>query len=167
MSQNSQSDTQEANRLPFEPSRNRKKAEKRDEQDSSSEPATASKKDSARKSSPKRAKGSASSGIPEEVSRRMVKRMALFCGIPTAFGVSSFFVSYFAVTQGVKLPTTAVLLVSLGLFGLGVLGLSYGAISTSWDESNPKPNGFLGWKEFSLNLGRMKEAWATAREQSK
>lgn len=95
----------------------------------------------------------------------MVKRMALFCGIPTFFGVSSFFVSYFAVTQGVKLPTTAVLLVSLGLFGLGVVGLSYGALSTSWDES--EPGALLGWKEFSLNLGRMREAWKEAREQSK
>lgn len=94
----------------------------------------------------------------------MVKRMALFCGIPTFLGVSSFFVSYFVVTQGIELPTTAVLFVSLGFFGLGVLGLSYGALSTSWDEF--KPGGWLGWSEFMLNLGRMKQAWQDARNQS-
>lgn len=165
MASQSQNDTQDSNRLPFEPSSNRKKVDKKEEKSPSSDTAVASKKDSRQKSSPKRSKRSASSGIPEAVSRRMVKRMALFCGIPTFFGVSSFFVSYFAVTQGVKLPTTAVLLVSLGLFGLGVVGLSYGALSTSWDES--EPGALLGWKEFSLNLGRMREAWKEAREQSK
>ncbi|MGB3495080.1 MAG: PAM68 family protein [Elainellaceae cyanobacterium] len=165
MSSKSQNDTQDSNRLPFEPSSNRKKVEKEGDKNPSSPPTSASQDNFKRSSSPKQARGAASNRIPEVVSRRMVKRMAIFCGIPTFLGVSSFFVSYFVVTQGIELPTTAVLLVSLGLFGLGVVGLTYGALSTSWDES--MPGGLLGLDEFTLNLGRMKEAWKEAREQAK
>jgi hypothetical protein len=95
----------------------------------------------------------------------MIRRMAIFCGVPTSLGVSSFFVSYFVVVNGLlELPNTAVLFVSLGFFGLGVLGLSYGALSTSWDEDNP--GGWVGIDEFKVNLGRMRQAWQEAREQA-
>jgi hypothetical protein len=87
----------------------------------------------------------------------MLKRMAIFCGAPTALGVSSFFISYFLVTQGINLPHVAVLLVSLGCFGLGVVGLSYGALSTSWDET--ETGSLLGIPEFRLNVRRMVSAW--------
>jgi len=94
----------------------------------------------------------------------MIKRMALFCGVPTALGVSTFFASYFIVTNDLfKLPPTAVLLVSLGFFGLGVVGLSYGVLSASWDEN--MPGTALGWTEFRLNFGRMTDAWRN-RESS-
>lgn len=96
----------------------------------------------------------------------MLRRMALFCGIPTLLGLSSFFVSYYVVSHELfKLPNTAVLFGSLGFFGLGIAGLSYGALSASWDESSP--GGLLGWREFTTNLGRMQQAWREARQQSK
>jgi len=88
--------------------------------------------------------------------------MALYCGLPTALGISSFVVSYFAVSSGVELPNTAVLLVSLGFFGLGVLGLSYGVLSASWDEG--RPGGVLGFDEFRTNFRRMTSAWKEARQ---
>ena len=100
--------------------------------------------------------------IPDSVSRRMVRRMALFCGVPSALGLSSFVVSYAAVSHGVELPNTAVLLVSLGFFGLGVLGLSYGVLSASWDETTP--GGLLGVDQFRVNFGRMTSAWKEARQ---
>lgn len=90
--------------------------------------------------------------------------MALFCGIPTALGISSFVVSYVAVSHGVELPNTAVLLVSLGCFGLGVLGLSYGVLSASWDETTP--GGLLGVDQFRVNFGRMTSAWKESRQDS-
>jgi len=97
----------------------------------------------------------------------MVKRMALFCGIPTLIGLSSFFVSYYIVSNDLfELPTTAVLITSLGFFGLGVVGLSYGALSASWDEA-PAGGGVLGWENFTTNLGRMRQAWKESRNQSK
>jgi VIT1/CCC1 family predicted Fe2+/Mn2+ transporter len=99
-----------------------------------------------------------STGIPEVVSRRMIKRMALFSGVPSALGMSTFIVSYLVVSKDwVALPTYAVLLVSLGWFGLGVVGLSYGVLSASWEEDQPGTR--LGIDEFKLNWGRMTENW--------
>lgn len=96
-------------------------------------------------------------GIPDAVSRRMIRRIALFCGIPTALGMSTFIASYLVVSHGwLQLPTYAVLIVSLGWFGLGVVGVSYGVLSASWDE---EPGSRLGFAEFKTNWGRMTEAW--------
>ena len=73
--------------------------------------------------------------IPEQVSRRMIKRMALFSGIPTGLGMFSFLAFYWVVSHDwLEIPPYVVFAVSLGLLGLGVLGLSYGIFSTSWDE---------------------------------
>lgn len=97
-------------------------------------------------------------GIPKAVSDRMVGRVAFFSGVPTALGMLTFIASYFIVKQELfKLPHTAVVLVSMGFFGLGVLGLSYGALSASWDEDSP--GSILGWQEFALNFGRLRSAW--------
>ena len=95
-------------------------------------------------------------GIPQEVTRRMVKRMAFFSGIPTVLGMSSFFIAYLIVNAGVKLPPYIVLTVSLGLFGLGVLGLTYGILSSSWEVD--RAGSLLGWSDFKLNFVRMSRA---------
>ncbi|MBW4514671.1 MAG: PAM68 family protein [Timaviella obliquedivisa GSE-PSE-MK23-08B] len=100
----------------------------------------------------------ADSGIPEVVSRRMLQRMALFSGIPSALGMSTFGISYWVVSQDIfPLPTYAVLLVSLGWFGLGVVGLTYGVLSASWEEDSLGSK--IGLEEFKVNWGRMTEAW--------
>lgn len=100
----------------------------------------------------------AESRIPEVVSRRMLRRMALLCGIPSFLGMFTFLASYFLVIQDiVALPTYAVVLTSLGFLGLGVIGLSYGVLSASWDEA--LSGSWLGWSEFTTNLGRMTGAW--------
>lgn len=105
------------------------------------------------------------SGIPDEVSRRMVWRMALFCGIPSALGMATFVVSYFIVSNDIfVLPTYAVLLVSLGWFGLGVVGLTYGVLSASWDEGVMGSR--LGLAEFQTNWGRMSDTWRMNAAQS-
>lgn len=105
------------------------------------------------------------STIPEDVSKRMVKRMAAFSGIPTALGVATFVVCYLLVIQGgLDVPTSAVVLVSMGFFGLGVLGLSYGILSASWEEG--RPGSFLGWEDFRINFDRMVAAWREARQEA-
>lgn len=102
--------------------------------------------------------------IPDVVSRRMAGRMAFFCGVPTSLGMLTFVVSYFVVTKGLfKLPNSAVLLISLGFFGLGVIGLSYGLLSASWDEEHP--GSLLGFEEFSTNFRRLTDAWKSAKKQ--
>lgn len=147
--------------MPFEPrSTQSEKAEspKKTAQKSSA-PVVASN----RSTRPKKA--AASAGIPEAVSHRMVRRIALFSGIPTALGMSTFIASYLVVSQGwFELPSYAVLLLSLGWFGLGVLGVSYGLLSASWDEETVGSR--LGWSEFRMNLGRMTAAWRGNRDQS-
>jgi len=82
----------------------------------------------------------------------------------SALGMATFIVSYWiTINEIFELPNTAVVLVSLGFFGLGVLGLSYGVLSASWD---PEISGSLvGWSEFTTNLGRMTQAWRTAKEK--
>jgi hypothetical protein len=104
-------------------------------------------------------------GIPPIVNRRLVRRAALFCGIPTALGILTFIVSYVVVSRHlVELPNTAVVLVSMLFFGIGVLGLSYGAISASWDED--RVGSWWGWQEFQKNCGVLQEAWQTQRAKT-
>lgn len=155
---------QSEQRLPFEPRTKRKKTAKAPPEPEKSPPSkTAAKKDKPEKSKPATAK-SESMAVPEVVSKRMVRRMALLCGVPSVLGIATFFVSYLLVTQaGVKLPNVAVVLVSMGFFGLGVLGLSYGVLSASWDEDVPGTK--LGWQEFTTNLGRMTSAWRKAGQK--
>lgn len=99
--------------------------------------------------------------IPPEVSRRMVRRMAVFSGSPIALGVGIFFLAYYLLShQILELPTVAVLLVTMGCFGLGVLGLTYGVLSASWDEA---PGSLIGLSEFKLNLGRAMETWRASK----
>ena len=142
-------------RLPFEPRQKKKKV-----------PASAQKAPDKQSQSVGEARSAGLSAIPDAVSKRMVRRMALFCGIPTALGLSSFFIFYWIVShQWVKVPTTAVLLVSLGFFGLGVVGLSYGILSTSWDED--RVGGWWGWEEFRINFGRMTSAWRATKKEAR
>jgi hypothetical protein len=102
--------------------------------------------------------GKAGLGIPDVVSRRMLGRMVVFSGVPSLLGLVTFPLSYLVVTQGwFELPNAAVVVVSLGMLGLGALGLSYGILSASWDETDPGST--LGWREFQLNFARVSEGW--------
>ncbi|XZO00891.1 MAG: PAM68 family protein [Microcoleus sp.] len=150
-------------RLPFEPAKNRKKTPKK--------LAQAQVTNAALELNPAEQQPKASQtkkqdrSIPEVVSKRMISRIAVFCGVPTLLGISTFFVSYLIVSKGLfDLPNTAVLLVSMGCFGLGVLGLSYGVLSASWDEEIS--GSILGWEEFKTNFGRMREGWGEAKSKS-
>lgn len=164
-------DGEEKSRLPFEPAQSRKKMPKK------SAPASpAAKENTGPSAKSEGSKGktatvqnsasqAASFGIPAVVTKRMTRRMALFCGIPTALGMLTFVVSYIVVSQHLfKLPTVMVFLISLGFFGLGVLGLSYGALSASWDED--RVGGWLGFNEFRVNFGRTVQSWRSAKQNN-
>lgn len=138
-------------RLPFEPAKNTKKAR-----------ATAS-QPQVQATTPN---ASQKAQIPEVVSKRMARRMALFCGVPTFIGLAAFPLSYLVVSkEWFELPVAAVLVTTLGLFGLGTIGLSYGVLSASWDEE--RLGSKLGWSEFTLNFGRLVEAWRAQRQHKK
>ncbi|MEO0967524.1 MAG: PAM68 family protein [Cyanobacteria bacterium J06639_18] len=101
--------------------------------------------------------------IPKVVSQRMIRRVAIFCGVPTTLGISTLVASYvLLIYANVELPPLAVLLVNLGFFGLGVLGITYGVLSASWDEQ--KAGSLLGFSEFSTNIGRMVQGWRESRQ---
>lgn len=154
--------------LPFEPNRDRKskvnskaveppqKSAESSVKSATATPATARSEATSRRSTEQ-------TQIPEVVSRRMIRRMAFFSGIPTMMGIMSFFVSYFVVRLDlIPLPNVAVLFVSISCFGLGFVGLSYGVLSASWEED--VPGDLLGISEFKLNVGRMVNAWRESRE---
>lgn len=101
--------------------------------------------------------------IPDEVNRRIARRVAFFCGIPTGLGLATFVVSYFLVSKHiVDLPTSAVVLLSMLFLGIGVVGLSYGAISASWDEG--RVGSWWGSEEFKTNFGHLREAWRSQQQ---
>ena len=158
---------QDEPRLPFEPRTKRKKAPKSQPAPTSSKKATEKENSQPLKATKKQntqTVSNESTSIPEVVSKRMARRMALFSGAPTVLGMATFVISYVLVTKvGVKLPNVAVVLVSMGFFGLGVLGLTYGVLSASWDEDVLGTK--LGWPEFKTNLGRMTAAWRSARQK--
>lgn len=142
-------------RLPFEPAKKRQKPAKKT-------PAPVETADKNRQKTPVSKEEMA---IPAAVSQRMARRMAFFCGIPTALGMSTFVASYFILTNAwFKLPNIAVVLVSMGFFGLGVLGLTYGVLSSSWDEE--VPGSLWGFPEFTTNFGRMTAAWRASRQKN-
>jgi hypothetical protein len=142
-------------RLPFEPKTSRKK----NRSTPSSPPRESKSSQEPGKRTPIRKEDRV---IPEAVSKRMIRRMALLSGVPTALGVLTFVVSYLILTQTeFDLPHVAVVLVSMGFFGLGVLGLSYGVLSASWDEN--RVGTLLGWQDFTQNLGRTIAAWRSVK----
>ncbi len=143
-------------RLPFEPRNNKK------EKPAKSAPATTVKQKhqaTSRNSRP----NSNLSAIPDVVSKRMGRRMAIFCGIPSVLGMLSLLVFYWLkVNEVVELPPYAAFAVSFGFLGLGVLGLSYGLFSASWDEE--RAGSTLGGDEFKVNLGRTRDAWKASKK---
>jgi len=146
-------------KIPFEPRKKKPKAAKK-----ANQTPKATKQYS--ENSAYNPKNASLSAIPEVVSQRMIRRMAAFSGIPTALGISSFVVFYWIVShQWFKVPTPIVVAVTMGLFGLGVLGLSYGILSTCWDEN--RTGGWWGWQEFRANFGRMTGAWKAARQEAR
>jgi len=156
------------NRLPFEPSKKSRKPAK----DKNKPPQESAKKPYKPQKIENKAPAAAEKplftkeemAVPKVVSNRMARRMALFCGIPTALGIVTFIASYVIVSHGFKLPNVVVVLVSMGFFGLGVLGLSYGVLSASWDEETVGSR--LGWQEFTVNWGRMVSAWRSTRQKN-
>lgn len=138
--------------LPFEPKSNKRPGDK--SAAPTSQPPKAVSEGKSAKQMPSSSEKTVDAGIPEVVSRRMIRRMAFFAGVPTFLGMSSFVVAYVLLTRHiVEFPNVVVLLMSLGFFGLGTIGLSYGVLSASWEED--VEGSLLGGTEFSVNFRRL------------
>lgn len=166
----------ESTRLPFEPVRRKKNPGRADgatkegradgaTKEGRADGATTGRRDKTNKAPLPKSAPLKETAIPEVVSRRMISRMAVLSGVPTSVGLFSFLIAYAIVSNGLmELPNSLVLLTSLGGFGLGVLGLSYGVLSASWDEE--APGSLLGWSEFTTNFARMRGAWRGAKKKN-
>ena len=103
------------------------------------------------------AAGGRQQGIPPAVANRMARRVALATGIPTVLGMASFIVSYVVVSRGLlDIPPVATLITSGAFFLLGLVGLSYGVLSASWEEA---PGSLLGFEQIGVNIGRLRSSF--------
>ena len=102
------------------------------------------------------------SGIPSYVANRMARRIAFTTGIPTLSGMGVFIGSYFLISKGIADISPTLTLVSSAIcFLVGLLGLSYGILSASWDLN---PGSFLGFENIKPNINRMKDAFKTSQK---
>ncbi len=102
------------------------------------------------------------SGIPSYVANRMARRIAFTTGIPTISGMGVFIGSYYLISKGIAEISPTLTLVSSALcFFVGLLGLSYGILSASWDFN---PGSFLGFENIKPNINRMKDAFKTSQK---
>lgn len=113
---------------------------------------------------PPKAKSRSNQAIPEAVANRMARRIAIATGIPTVLGMGVFIASYVLVSRQIlAIPPSATLLASGGCFLLGLLGLSYGVLSASWEET---AGSVLGVEQIPVNIRRMKASLRALREGS-
>lgn len=93
--------------------------------------------------------------MPPVVSDRILRRALGFCTTPLVVTGTGIWISATQLNEEQRLPPTA--LGPLTLMGtvLAALGLTYGALSASWD---PKREGtLLGWEEWKRNLQATRE----------
>ena len=94
--------------------------------------------------------------IPRYVADRMARRVAVFTGLPTVAGMGVFVGSYLLITRGIADIAPGLTLATSGAFFLlGLVGLSFGVLSSSWD---PQPGTILGLENLKPNIQRMRES---------
>jgi hypothetical protein len=103
-----------------------------------------------------RAKPKPQQGIPDYVANRMARRVAIATGIPSVLGMSTFVASYLLVSKGIlDIPPGVTLVTSGGFFLLGLVGLSYGVLSASWE---PGAGSLLGFEQMGVNISRLRSS---------
>lgn len=100
--------------------------------------------------------------IPDAVANRMARRIAIATGIPTVMGMGVFIGSYVLVSRAIlDIPPSLTLLASGGCFLLGLVGLSYGVLSSSWED---QAGSLLGFEQIGLNIGRLRQSVRAMRQ---
>ena len=107
-------------------------------------------------------KTSNESGIPKYVANRMARRIVFTTGIPTLSGMGVFIGSYFLISKGIAEISPTVTLVSSAIcFLFGLLGLSYGILSASWDLNK---GSIFGFENIRPNINRIKDAFKSSKK---
>ena len=110
-----------------------------------------------KKESISKIKRSRQSGIPKQVANRMARRILITSGLPTLLGMGVIVASYFIVSKGLADIAPGITLISSAIFFLiGLAGLSYGILSTSWDSA---PGSFFGIENIKQNILRVRDAF--------
>ena len=103
--------------------------------------------------------------IPRYVADRMARRVAVFTGLPTVAGMGVFVGSYLLITKGIADIAPGLTLAGSGFFFLlGLAGLSFGVLSSSWD---PPPGSLLGLENLKPNIQRMRQSIKAQKQQNK
>ena len=103
--------------------------------------------------------------IPRYVADRMARRVAVFTGLPTVAGMGVFIGSYLLITKGIADIAPGLTLAGSGFFFLlGLVGLSFGVLSSSWD---PQPGSLLGLENLKPNVQRMRQSIKAQKQQGK
>ncbi|GFR51829.1 hypothetical protein Agub_g14292, partial [Astrephomene gubernaculifera] len=88
---------------------------------------------------------------PQVVVDRIFRRILVCSGLPVFTGMALFPVFYWLrVVQDIEYPLWIVYIAQLLTFGGGLAGITYGALSASWDPS--REGSVLGWRELQANL---------------
>jgi hypothetical protein len=105
----------------------------------------------------KKAKLSAKTeAIPKHVANRMARRVAIATGVPSVLGMAVFVISYWLVSRGIlDIPPGVTLLASGACFLLGLVGLSFGVLSASWEA---EAGSLLGLENIKPNFQRMRSS---------
>ncbi len=105
----------------------------------------------------KKFKRSRQSSIPKVVANRMARRIVFTTGIPTLLGMGVFILSYFLIIKGITdVPPSLTLTSSAVCFLVGLLGLSYGILSASWEDI---PGSILGLENIRPNISKLRSAF--------
>ena len=116
----------------------------------------------ARRSAPSSRSAARQQVIPAAVANRMARRIAVATGLPSVLGMGVFVASYLLVSRGIAdIAPGLTLLLSGGCFLLGLLGLSYGVLSASWED---QPGTLLGMEQIGVNITRLKESVRAMRQ---
>ena len=112
-----------------------------------------------------KSKRNSTNGIPKNVANRMARRIAITTGLPTISGMGTFILSYYLISKGIAdIPPVITLVTSAGCFFVGLIGLSYGILSASWEDSN---GSLLGLENIRPNIKRIREAFKAMNSQEK
>jgi hypothetical protein len=98
--------------------------------------------------------------LPQAVADRMIRRIAGFAGVPLA-SLFLFFAAYFIARYkyDIRIIPVFVAYTTLGCIGAAGVGITYGIMSSSWDEDDEGSR--LGWKESKINFMRARDGLAS------
>ena len=101
--------------------------------------------------------------VPQIVADRMITRIATFFGVPVFGGLLLFGVSlYVSKTSDFVIPPNLLAYATQAPFVLGLIGITYGILSASWEPDNE--GSMLGIEEFKTNYNRIQEGLQRTRD---